>query len=46
MLYAFESGALNKLKEEDKALENYFTSTNILMDSSNKTERVDETKVE
>ena len=43
---SFESGALYKLKEEDKALENFFTSTTVLMDSSNKNERMEETKVE
>ena len=43
---SFESGALDKLKEDDRALEHYFTSTVVLMDSSNKSERMDETKVE
>ena len=42
---SFESGALDKLKDVDKALENYFTSKTVLMDSSNKSERMDETKV-
>ena len=45
MLYPFESRAPNKLKEEDKALENYFSSKTILIDSSYKSERVDETKM-
>ena len=43
---SFESGALDKLKDDDKALENYFTSKTVLMDSSIKSERMDETKVE
>ena len=43
---SFERGALDKLKEDDKALEHYFTSKAVLIDSSNKCERMDETKVE
>ena len=43
---AIESGALDKLSDDDKALVNFFTAKKCLMDSSNKTERMDGKKVE
>ena len=43
---SIESGALDKLREDDKAQVNFFTTKKCFMDSSNKSERMDEKKVE